>query len=104
MIGPAAPAFRHRYRLTEEARLEHEVVPEPEPAIFLEAAQRMGVAPARAVVVEDALAGVEAGRRGGFGLVVGVDRAGFGGELAERGADIVVGDLGELLAASAPAS
>lgn len=68
----------------------------PDPAIFLEAARRLGVAPARAAVVEDALAGVEAGRRGGFGLVVGVDRAGFGAELAERGADIVIGDLGEL--------
>lgn len=69
----------------------------PDPAIFLEAARRLGVPPSRAVVVEDALAGVEAGRRGGFGLVVGVDRAGFGPELAERGADIVVADLGELL-------
>lgn len=69
----------------------------PDPAIFLEAARRLGVQPSRAVVVEDALAGVEAGRRGGFGLVVGVDRAGFSAELAQRGADIVVTDLGELL-------
>jgi beta-phosphoglucomutase family hydrolase len=69
----------------------------PDPAIFLEAARRLDVAPGRAVVVEDALAGVEAGRRGGFGLVVGVDRAGFRAELAERGADVVVADLGELL-------
>ena len=43
----------------------------PDPALFLEAARRLGVAPAQAAVVEDALAGVEAGRRGGFGLVVG---------------------------------
>ncbi|HEV8423591.1 MAG TPA: haloacid dehalogenase, partial [Actinomycetes bacterium] len=54
------------------------------------------VAPARAAVVEDALAGVEAGRRGGFGLVVGVDRGGQAAALAERGADLVVTDLGEL--------
>jgi beta-phosphoglucomutase-like phosphatase (HAD superfamily) len=68
----------------------------PDPALFLEAARRLEVAPARAVVVEDALAGVEAGRRGGFGLVAGVDRAGQAAELAARGADVVVDDLGRL--------
>jgi alpha,alpha-trehalase len=68
----------------------------PDPALFLEAAGRLGVAPARAAVVEDALAGVEAGRRGGFAVVVGVDRAGQAAELAERGADLVVDDLGRL--------
>ena len=68
----------------------------PNPAVFLEAARRLGVEPARAAVVEDALAGVEAGRRGGFGLVIGVDRAGHADELRERGADILVGDLGEV--------
>jgi beta-phosphoglucomutase-like phosphatase (HAD superfamily) len=45
------------------------------------------------VVVEDALAGVEAGRGGGFGLVIGVDRAGHGQELLDHGADIIVPDL-----------
>jgi alpha,alpha-trehalase len=68
----------------------------PDPALFLEAARRLGVAPARAAVVEDAIAGVEAGRRGGFGLVVGVDRAGQAAALAEHGADVVVADLGQL--------
>ena len=68
----------------------------PDPALFLEAARRLGVAPARAAVVEDALAGVEAGRRGGFGLVVGVDRGGQAAALAERGADLMVDDLGAL--------
>jgi beta-phosphoglucomutase family hydrolase len=68
----------------------------PDPALFLEAASRLEVAPSRAAVVEDALAGVEAGRRGGFGLVVGVDRAGQAAELAARGADMVVDDLGRL--------
>jgi beta-phosphoglucomutase family hydrolase len=68
----------------------------PDPALFLEAAGRLAVAPARAAVVEDALAGVEAGRRGGFGVVVGVDRAGQAAELATRGADLVVDDLGRL--------
>ena len=68
----------------------------PDPALFLEAARRLGVAPGRAAVVEDALAGAEAGRRGGFGLVVGVDRAGQAAALRSRGADVVVADLGEL--------
>jgi HAD superfamily hydrolase (TIGR01509 family) len=68
----------------------------PDPALFLEAARRLGVAPARAAVVEDALAGVEAGCRGGFGLVIGVDRGGQAAALAEHGADLVVADLGEL--------
>ena len=68
----------------------------PDPAVFLEAARRLGVEPARAAVVEDALAGVEAGRRGRFGLVIGVDRGGHAEELRERGADILVGDLAEV--------
>jgi beta-phosphoglucomutase family hydrolase len=68
----------------------------PDPALFLEAASRLEVPPARAAVVEDALAGVEAGRRGGFAVVVGVDRAGQAAELAARGASVVVDDLGRL--------
>jgi alpha,alpha-trehalase len=67
----------------------------PDPALFLEAARRLGVAPARAAVVEDALAGVEAGHRGGFGVVIGVDRGGQAAALVERGADVVVADLGD---------
>jgi beta-phosphoglucomutase family hydrolase len=70
----------------------------PEPATFLEAAKRLGVEPRRAAVVEDALAGVEAGRRGDFGLVVGVARAGPPDALRAAGADVVVADLGELAA------
>ena len=57
----------------------------------------LGVRPARAVVVEDAIAGVTAGRAGGFGLVVGVDREGGGDALRAHGADVVVTGLGELL-------
>jgi alpha,alpha-trehalase len=68
----------------------------PDPAVFLEAAGRLGAEPARAAVVEDALAGVEAGRRGSFALVIGVDRAGHAQELREQGADVVVGDLEEV--------
>ena len=70
----------------------------PDPALFLVAAGRLGVEPARAVVVEDAVAGVAAGRRGGFGLVVGVDRVGQGRALRDAGADVVVQDLDEVVA------
>ncbi|WP_051152805.1 trehalose-phosphatase [Nocardia niigatensis] len=65
----------------------------PDPAMLLEAARRLGAEPERTVVVEDAEAGVAAGRAGGFGLVIGVDRGGHGDRLAERGADVVVADL-----------
>ncbi|MGH9265489.1 MAG: HAD family hydrolase [Acidimicrobiales bacterium] len=68
----------------------------PDPATFLEAARRLGVEPSRAAVVEDALAGVAAGRAGRFGLVVGVARAGQTEALRNAGADVVVGDLAEL--------
>lgn len=65
----------------------------PDPATFLEAARRLGVAPGRAVVIEDAISGIEAGRRGRFGLVVGVARTGHGEELLEHGAHLVVDSL-----------
>jgi alpha,alpha-trehalase len=68
----------------------------PDPALFLEAARRLDVDPSRSVVIEDAPAGVEAGRAGGFGLVVGVDRTGRPELLESSGADVVVGDLSEL--------
>jgi alpha,alpha-trehalase len=68
----------------------------PDPAVFLEADRRLQVTPDRAVVVEDALAGVAAGRRGGFGLVIGVDRTGHPDELRAAGADLVVQDLAEV--------
>lgn len=68
----------------------------PAPDTFLAGARALGLKPARAAVFEDALAGVEAGRAGGFGLVVGVDRVGQAAELAEHGADVVVSDLAEL--------
>lgn len=68
----------------------------PDPALFLEAVRRLHTPPAHAVVVEDALAGVEAGCRGGFGLVVGVDRGLQSGDLRRFGATVVVKDLGQL--------
>lgn len=71
----------------------------PAPDTFLAGAKLLGVPPGDAVVFEDALAGVAAGKAGGFGLVVGVDRVGQGDELRRHGADIVVTDLAELLEA-----
>jgi HAD superfamily hydrolase (TIGR01509 family) len=69
----------------------------PAPDTFLAGARALGVAPAQAAVFEDALAGVAAGRAGGFAWVVGVDRVGQAGALRERGASIVVSDLSEQL-------
>jgi len=65
----------------------------PAPDIFLKCAQLLKVSVGRSVVVEDAIAGVQAGRNGGFGLVIGVDRAGLAEKLKENGADVVVRDL-----------
>lgn len=70
----------------------------PAPDTFLAGARALGLQAAQAVVFEDALAGVEAGRAGNFGLVVGVDRVGQADALREHGADVVVKDLSELLA------
>jgi len=72
----------------------------PAPDTFVAAARRLGVEPAAAAVFEDALAGVEAGRAGRFGLVVGVDRLGQADALGTHGADVVVSDLADLLEAS----
>ena len=68
----------------------------PAPDTFLEAARLLGVEPARAVVIEDAIAGVQAGAGGHFGLVIGVARKGNAEELRRHGAHLVVNDLGEL--------
>ncbi len=70
----------------------------PAPDTYLAAARVLGVPPFEAAVFEDALAGVEAGRAGRFGFVVGVDRVGQTAALRQHGADIVVADLAELLA------
>jgi alpha,alpha-trehalose phosphorylase len=69
----------------------------PAPDAFLTAAERLAVLPRNAIVVEDALAGVAAGRRGHFGLVVGVARGAARHELRAAGADVVVDDLEELI-------
>jgi beta-phosphoglucomutase family hydrolase len=69
----------------------------PAPDMFIAAAGKLAVAPQQSAVFEDALAGVAAGRAGGFGVVVGVDRVGQAAALREHGADLVVSDLVELL-------
>ncbi len=76
-------------QLAQELRLPGK----PNPAVLLETASRLGVRPDRCVVVEDAIAGVTAGRDGGFGLVIGVDRTGNAEELLRSGANAVVSDL-----------
>jgi beta-phosphoglucomutase family hydrolase len=102
---------RHTTEVLRAARLEHTfdaqvdgIVAErehlrgkPAPDTYLEAARMLHTPPANAAVYEDALAGVEAGRSGHFGRVIGVDRAGQRGALLKHGADLVVGDLEELL-------
>jgi alpha,alpha-trehalase len=92
--------FLARVDGVEAARLG--LAGKPEPDVFLEAARRLQAPVERTMVVEDALLGVEAARRGGFGLVVGVDRAEQRETLLERGADLVVDDLAELLPTEAP--
>jgi HAD superfamily hydrolase (TIGR01509 family) len=80
--------------------IEDEGLPgKPAPDSFLRAAERLGVSPDRAVVVEDAISGVQAGRDGRFGLVIGVDRHGDADALCRNGAHVVVSDLSDLLPA-----
>jgi beta-phosphoglucomutase family hydrolase len=79
---------------------ERKLPGKPAPDTFLEGARELGVDRREAAVFEDALAGVEAGRAGDFGWVIGVDRADQADDLRSRGADVVVQDLGELIEAS----
>lgn len=77
--------------------VEQHLTGKPEPAMFVHAAECLGVTPAEAVVVEDAISGVAAGRAGNFSLVIGVDRGGNREALVAAGAHIVVEDLDETL-------
>ncbi len=76
---------------------EQQLAGKPAPDTYLAGARAVGVQAGSAAVFEDALAGVEAGRAGGFAIVVGIDRAGQAQALTDHGADIVVHDLAELL-------
>jgi len=69
----------------------------PAPDTYLEAARMLATTPPAAAVFEDALAGVKAGRAGGFGIVIGIDRTGQATALRRHGADVVVSDLADLL-------
>jgi beta-phosphoglucomutase family hydrolase len=84
-------------RVDAHVAQEHGLHGKPAPDTFVAAASMLGLAPATAAVFEDALAGVEAGRAGEFGLVVGVDRVGQAAQLRAHGADVVVQDLADLL-------
>ncbi|MBK5205345.1 MAG: beta-phosphoglucomutase family hydrolase [Polaromonas sp.] len=97
-----AQLFDTRVDGTDVTRLE--LKGKPAPDAFLEAARRLGVQASRAVVVEDAIAGVEAGRAGRFGCVIGVDRHEQAQALRDAGADIVVTDMGQIQAAVEPPS
>ena len=86
-------------RVDAQAAIAAGLQGKPAPDTFLEGARRLGVEAAEAAVFEDAIAGVQAGRAGDFGIVVGVDRVGqdHADELKQHGADIVVTDLDQLL-------
>jgi beta-phosphoglucomutase family hydrolase len=87
-----------RFQAIVDGNVSHELDlnGKPAPDIFLLAAERIGTSPVETMMVEDAYAGVEAGRNGGFGLVLGVARGADGSRLFHYGADIVVSDLGEI--------
>jgi beta-phosphoglucomutase family hydrolase len=84
-------------RVDAQVATEQGLRGKPAPDTFLAAARLLGVRPDQAAVFEDAVAGVEAGRAGAFGYVVGVDRVGHADALKAHGASIVVKDLAELL-------
>jgi len=83
-------------RVDGNVAAERKLAGKPAPDTFEEAARMLGASPERAVVVEDAVSGVSAGRAGGFGLVIGVARGEDPEVLRESGADIVVHDLAEI--------
>lgn len=88
---------RFAVRVTGREAAAWSLAGKPAPDTFLKAAELVGVAAVDAVVLEDAISGVAAGRAGAFGLVVGVDRGGAHDALLANGADVVVSDLRDLL-------
>jgi HAD superfamily hydrolase (TIGR01509 family) len=97
VLEAAGLADRFEVVVDGEVAAEAGLAGKPAPDTFLSAAERLGVDPARAVVLEDAVSGVRAGHAGGFGLVVGVDRGVGADKLTDGGADLVVRDLDELV-------
>jgi beta-phosphoglucomutase family hydrolase len=100
VLAAAGIEFLFEVRVDGVVAAEEGLRGKPAPDMFLAAAEALGVDPARCAVFEDAVAGVQAGRAGAFGWVVGVDRAGQADALRSHGADTVVRDLGELLEGS----
>ncbi len=96
LLGAAGLKDVFDHVIDGQTALDRDVGGKPAPALPLEAVRRLEIPPARAMVIEDSVAGVEAGRRGGFGLVVGIDRDGRRETLEAAGADVVVEDLSQL--------
>jgi len=96
VLAAAGIADRFDVRVDGVVTAELGLAGKPEPDSFLEAARRLPVSPEKAVVVEDAVAGVQAAIKGRFGLVIGVDRHDDPGGLRSAGADVIVSDLSEL--------
>jgi len=97
VIEAAGVADRFEVVIDGEVAAAEGIAGKPEPDTYAAAAERLGVPTTRAVVLEDAVSGVQAGAAGDFGLVVGVDRGAGADVLRENGADLVVADLEELL-------
>ena len=97
VLAAAGIESRFDVRVDGQTASDLGLLGKPEPDMFLAAARQLAVEPRRAIVVEDAIAGVRAGKQGGFGLVIGVARNGNHDELRSEGASLVVADLEELL-------
>jgi HAD superfamily hydrolase (TIGR01509 family) len=97
VLEAAGIADRFQVVVDGVVAVEQHLAGKPDPALFAYAADALGVAHNRAVVVEDAISGVAAGHAGDFAMVIGVDRGGNREALNEAGADLVVNDLEETL-------
>jgi beta-phosphoglucomutase family hydrolase len=98
VLEAAGLADRFEVVVDGNVAAERHLLGKPSPDTFVDAAAQLGVPIERAVVFEDAVSGVEAGRAGNFGLVIGVDRGVGADRLRQSGADLVVADLAELVA------
>ena len=102
VLRTAGLAERFEILVDGSVATEQGLAGKPAPDTFRYAAEQLGVEPARCAVVEDAVSGVTAGARGGFGIVVGVDRGVGADTLRHAGADVVVNDLAELVLTAGP--
>ncbi|MFI7107083.1 beta-phosphoglucomutase family hydrolase [Nonomuraea sp. NPDC050227] len=102
VLAAAGLAGQFEARIDGVVARDRRLAGKPAPDMYLAGAEALGLRAPEAAVFEDALAGVAAGRAGGFGYVVGVDRAGQADALRDHGADVVVTDLADLLERGAP--